>query len=51
MGQASDLQWAIAELQPQSRIELVEFFRNLYDTTPPKRISHDLLVRAIAFRL
>jgi hypothetical protein len=46
-----DPQLSIAELQSQSRIELIGVFSNLYDTAPPKRISHDLLIRAIAFRL
>lgn len=49
--QVGDLEQAIAELQSQSREELVGLFTKLYGAAPPKRISHDLLVRTISFRL
>lgn len=51
IGQVSDPEQTIAELHSQSRGELVGYFTKLYGTTPPKRISNDFLVRAIAFRL
>lgn len=50
-GKVSDPEQAIAELQSQSREELIGIITKLYGTIPPKRISHDLLVRAISFRL
>ena len=46
-----DLTQAIADLQSRSRAELRSHFTELYGTTPPSRISHDLLVRAISFQL
>ena len=51
MGQLSGLDQAIVDLQSQSRGDLVGLFTKLYGTTPPKRTRHDLLVRAISFRL
>lgn len=51
MGKVSDPEEVIAELQSQSRGELVGLFESLYGITPPKQISRDLLARAVAFRL
>lgn len=51
MGQISDPEEAIAELQSQLRSELIGLFESLYGITPPKQISRDLLARAVAFRL
>jgi hypothetical protein len=41
----------IAALAGASRTALTSRWRALYDTEPPRRISRDLLTRAIAYRL
>lgn len=51
IGQFRNPEQAIADLRVQLRSELIGAFAELYKTSPPKRISHDLLVRAISFRL
>src|ERR1700756_4800098 len=41
----------IAALRQASPADLKERWRALYRTEPPRRISRDLLVRAIAYRI
>ncbi len=41
----------IAALAGASRADLTSHWRALYDTEPPRRISRELLRRAIAYRL
>ena len=41
----------IAALAGASRADLTSRWRVLYDTEPPRRISRELLRRAIAYRL
>ncbi len=51
MGQISDPEEVITDLPVQSRGELIGLFESLYGAMPPKQISRDLLLRAVAFRL
>ena len=41
----------IGELKKATAAELKERWRSLYGTEPPRRISRDLLVRALAYRM
>ena len=41
----------IAALRQATRADLKERWRALYGTEPPRRISRDLLVRALAYRI
>src|SRR5271163_1613757 len=41
----------IAALRPATSADLKERWRALYRTEPPRRISRDLLVRALAYRI
>ena len=46
-----ELERALARLQQISSWELREEWRRLHRSHPPKRISNDLLIRGIAYRL
>lgn len=50
-GQVGDPEQVITDLPVQSRKELIRLFESLYGAMPPKQISRDLLLRAVAFRL
>jgi hypothetical protein len=41
----------IEDLKQATRSDLKERWRALYQTEPPRRIGHDLLVRALAYRI
>ena len=41
----------IAALRPATAADLKERWRVLYSTEPPRRISRDLLMRALAYRI
>ena len=47
----SSLAHEIAALRQATPAELKERWRSLYCTEPPRRISRDLLVRALAYRI
>jgi len=47
----SALSHEIGELKPASAADLKQRWRALYGTEPPWRISHDLLIRALAYRI
>jgi hypothetical protein len=48
---ASALAHEIAALRQATPADLKERWRALYSTNPPRRISRDLLVRALAYRI
>jgi len=47
----ADVETAIAALENREIRELRTEWRRLYRTEPPRRLSRDLILRAIAFRL
>jgi hypothetical protein len=47
----SDLAREIAALPDATSADLKERWRALYRSEPPRRISHDLLIRALAYRI
>ena len=47
----SALAHEIAALRQATSVDLKERWRSLYCTEPPRRISRDLLVRALAYRI
>src|SRR5437764_15236051 len=50
-GDSLDIRTALAALEIQSTPELRSEWRKLYRIEPPKRLSRDLLLRAIAHRI
>ena len=50
-GQVVDIETAIAVLEKREIQELRTEWRKLYSAEPPRRLSRDLILRAIAYRL
>src|SRR5947209_20245871 len=50
-GQLVDVDTVIAALEPREIQELRAEWRQLYRADPPRRLSRDLILRAIAYRI